>query len=163
MSSPITSQKAFSYFGYMIGTMPPAAIVVKAIANGDGADMSQVLFLVLLLIAGITTGFVGYLTGKYVPGAIIRVKDFALPNRVALYSLIGLAWGAVSGTAGGLFLFIIGAIFAGVVGGIVGAFTVPVVIMLHEALRRGDLIEMKHFLPVAFAITLSLCAFILGF
>ena len=143
--------------------MPPASLAVKAISEGAGTGSSDALFLILLLTAAVVTGMVGYATGRFVPGLIGRVADFRIPNRIAMFSLIGVAWGAVSGAAGGLFLFVIGAIFAGIAGGIVGAITVPILIVFHNALRRGDLIEIKHFLPIAFGLTLSLCALILGF
>ncbi len=163
MIRPIDSRKAFAYFGYMIGTLPPASLAVKAISEGAGTGSSDAIFLILLLTAAVVTGMAGYATGRFVPGLISRVADFRLPNRIALFSLIGVAWGAVSGAAGGLFLFVIGAIFAGIAGGVVGSITVPILILIHDALRRGDLIEIKHFLPIAFGITLSLCALILGF
>jgi len=163
MSCPIDSRKAFAYFGYMIGTMPPAAVAIKAIAAGVGTEASDALFLILLLTAAAVTGMAGYVTGKYVPGWIGRVSNFRLPNRVAMYSLIGMGWGAISGATGGLFLFVIGSIFGGIAGALIGAITVPILIVSYEALRRGEFIELKHFLPVAFGITLSLCAFILGF
>jgi hypothetical protein len=69
----------------------------------------------------------------------------------------------MSGAIGGLFLFIIGAFFAAIAGGIVGSFALPLFIALRAPVRRGDLTELKHFLPIALGITLSLCAFILGF
>jgi len=163
MTAPIDSQKAFAYFGYVIGTMPPAALAMKVVSEGGSAGSSDALFLILLLTAAAVTGMAGYVTGSFIPGLISRVIDFRLPNRIAMFSLIGVAWGIVSGAAGGLFLFVVGAIFAGIAGGIIGAVTVPIFIVCHEALRRGDFIEIKHFLPIAFAITLSLCAFILGF
>ncbi len=163
MVNPIPSRKAFAYFGYMIGTLPPASIALKIIAESSGHDPMTAIFVVLLATAAVVTGMVGYVTGKYVPMMISRVDGFRLPNRIALVSLIGLVWGAVAGAAGGLFLFLIGAIFAGAFGGIIGAITLPVLSAFHQTLRRGDFIEMRHFLPIAFGITLSVCAFILGF
>jgi hypothetical protein len=163
MRSAIDSKKAFSYFGYMIGTMPPATLAMKAIAEGAGNGSSDALFLMLLIVAGTVTGLVGYAMGTFIPASVRLASNLRLPNRIAVYSLIGFAWGAVAGIAGGLFLFIIGAVFGGLAGGAVGSVAVPIFVLSHEALRRGDLVEIKHFLPIAFGITLSLCAFILGF
>ncbi len=162
MTYPIDSRKAFAYFGLMIGSLPPFALVLKIISETMPPSSIPIMFLVLLTAAGVMTGIAGYASARFIPSAIDRVSHFGLPNRIALLTLIGFGWGAVSGAVGGLFLFIVGAIFAGIVGGIIGAVTFPVLVVLFSSLRRGDFIEMKHFLPIAFGITLSLCAFILS-
>ena len=162
MTNPIDSGKAFSYFGLMMGAMPPMAFAIRSIANGSAAEPIEVLFLILIILAGIVAGAVGYISGKLIPAAMTAFRDFRGPNRTAMYGLIGFAWGATAGAAGGIMLFVFGAIFAGIVGGIVGAICVPIFATLHDILRRGDLIEIKHFLPIGFALTLSLCAFILS-
>jgi hypothetical protein len=162
MTNPIDSKKAFAYFGLLIGLMPPFALVFKIISSTVAVERMPVLFLVVLGIAGVTTGVVGYASGQFVPAAISGFGRFRLANQLALFSLVGFVWGAVSGAIGGLFIFIIGAFVAAIAGGIIGALALPVLVAFHTALRRGDLIEIKHFLPIAFGITLSLCAFILG-
>lgn len=162
MTNPINSKRAFSYFGLLIGTMPPFALIFKIISETVAVERIPILFLVLLGTAGVTTGVVGYATGRFVPGAVNGFARFRLANRVVLLSLVGFVWGGFSGAIGGLFIFIIGAFFAAIAGGVIGAVALPVLVALHTALRRGDLIEIKHFLPMAFGVTLSLCAFILG-
>ncbi len=162
MTCPIDLRKAYAYFGLMIGSLPPFALVLRIIGETMPADRIPLMFLLLLTAAGIVTGVAGYASARFIPSALDRISNFRLPNRVALLTLIGFAWGAVSGVVGGLFLFIVGAIFAGIVGGIIGAVTVPILVVFHSALRRGDFIEIKHFLPIAFGITLSLCSFILS-
>ena len=159
MVNPLNSKQVYSYFGYLIGTLPPAAIAMKLSFNPE--PMAG-LFTILIATAGIITGLVGYATGKYIPAAISSVKNFRLPNRIALLSLIGLMWGVVAGAAGGILIFVIGALVAAMVGGFVGAITLPVLVALHQGFRRGDLMETRHFLPIGFGITGTLCALILG-
>jgi len=159
MVNPLSSKEVYSYFGYLIGTLPPAGIALKLSFT---AEPMAGLFVILIATAGIIAGLVGYATGKYIPAAIASVKNFSLPNRIALLSLIGLVWGAVAGAVGGLFLLVVGAIFAAIVGGIIGAGTLPILVAAHQAVRRGDLMEMRHFLPIGFGITFTLCALILG-
>ncbi len=48
MTNPINSRKAFSYFGLLIGTMPPFALVFKIISETIAVERIPVLFLVLL-------------------------------------------------------------------------------------------------------------------
>ena len=162
MTRPIDSRKAFSYFGLVIGSLPPFALVFKIIGETMPAQRIPILFLTLLAVAGIATGVSGYASGRFVPSLVSRVSQFRLPNRLALISLIGLAWGTVSGALGGLFIFLVGSIFGGIAGGVIGAVTLPILVAFHSALRTGDFIEIKHFLPIAFGITLTLCALILG-
>jgi hypothetical protein len=163
MTRPIDSKKAFAYFGLIFGALPPFALVFKIIGETTPFNQAPALFLVLLSAAGVGTGVAGYASGRIVPSMIERIGKVHVANRLALLALTGFAWGAVSGAIGGLFLFIIGAVFGAVVGGTIGAVALPVLVGLRAPLRRGDLVELKHFLPIAFGITLSLCAFILGF
>jgi hypothetical protein len=162
MSAPIDSKKAIGYFGVLIGTLPPFALLLKLVSETSPAGQMDSLFLVLLGIAGVITGLSGYASRKFVSSAVERSSYFRLPNRIAALSVIGLAWGAVSGAVGGLFILVFGSIFGGIFGGAIGAVTLPILIGLQSFVRRGDLVDMRHFLPIAFGITLTLCALILG-
>jgi len=109
------------------------------------------------------SSIVAYKLGRgYVAGALSYVSKFSFPNRIALWAIIGLFWGAISGAAGGLVIVLIGSIFAAIAGGVIGFIAVPIMFALHSSIRVGDLIETKHFLPIAFGVTLSICALILG-
>jgi MFS family permease len=163
MTRPVDSKKAFAYFGLIFGALPPFALVFKIIGETTPYNQSPMLFLVLLSAAGVGTGVAGYATGRIIPSLIERIEKVHVANRLALLALTGFGWGAVSGAVGGLFLFIIGSMFAAIVGGIIGSVALPVLVGLRAPLRRGDFIELKHFLPIVFGITLTLCAFILGF
>ncbi len=163
MTRPIDSRKTFAYFGLIFGALPPAALVFKIIGETMPVEQAPILFLILLSAAGVGTGVAGYASGRFIPSMIERIGKVHVMNRLALLSLTGFAWGAVSGAIGGLFLFIIGSVFAAITGGVVGAVALPVMVGLRAPLRRGDYIELKHFLPIAFGITLSLCALVLGF
>ena len=161
MTRPMDSRQAFGAFGMMISALPPLALVIKILVN-DGVHAATGLLL-LIAAAGTVTGVVALKLGqRYVPGALRSTSGFSVPNRVALWALTGSLWGAISGAAGGLVIFLVGSIFAAIAGGIVGALTVPVMVALLSSVRVGDFVETKHFLPIAFGVTLSICAFILG-
>ena len=154
---------AFGMFGLIFGSLPLLAVSVKLVVGtthevGHGAPLWAVLF----AVAGAVTGITCFALGRVVPSMIGRISDFRLPNRIVLISLIGFCWGAIAGAAGGLFLFAIGAIFGAILGGLAGLLAVPIFVLFHSTVRAGDLIERRHFLPIAFGITLSLCAFLLG-
>lgn len=162
MVRPVDSNKAFAYFGLIVGSLPPFALVFKVIGETIHVERVPVLFLVLLTAAGVGTGVAAYASGRLVASLVGRMGNFHVANRVALLSLTGFAWGAFSGAIGGLFLFIIGSVFAAIIGGMVGSVALPLFVGLREPLRRGDMIEVRHFLPIAFGITFSLCALLLG-
>lgn len=160
MTRPITSQQAFGSFGMMIGSVPPLVAVVK-VSISDGIDPTGILL--LIVAAGMVAGVVGLQFGRsYVPGAMRYISTFSILNRVALWSVLGLVWGTVSGAAGGLVVFLFGSIVGAVLGGIVGAVTVPIIAALFSSVRVGDFIETKHFRPIAFGVTFSVCAFLVG-
>jgi len=162
MSHPIDLRSAYAYFGLMIGIMPLLAWLL-ALCMLRGARGGVPAVLLIFIAAGAVTGIVGYLTGRFVATAVERAGQFRQPNRIMLIVLTGLAWGAVSGAAGGLLIFIVGAIFAAIIGGVIGALCLPVIATLFGLVRKGDLIELKHFLPITLGTTLSVCAFVVGF
>ncbi|NNE98413.1 MAG: hypothetical protein HKN25_05255, partial [Pyrinomonadaceae bacterium] len=71
-------------------------------------------------------------------------------------------WGVLSGGAGGLFIFLIGAVFGAMIGGMVGSVGLSAFAILHRILKRGDLMSRDLFYPLAFGVTFAICALILG-
>ena len=160
MTRPIDSRHAFGYFGLMIGSLPPLAIVLNFLSS-KGYESTGLLL--LIAAAGVVAGIIGFQLGqRFVPGALRYISSFRASGRLHLWIILGLAWGALSGAAGGLVIVLIGSIPGAIVGSMVGAIAVPVMVALHSSVRVGDFIETKHFLPIAFGITLSVCAFLLG-
>ena len=142
----------------MIGSLP-----LLPIAVGLLPAVKHPLAGVLFFLALILTGLAGFGLGRrYVPRAVQYASGFRMPSRLFIWILIGLAWGMLSGAAGGAVILLIGSILGAIIGGVVGAVTVPIMIGLHTLMRAGDFIEAKHFLPIAFGITLPVCALVLG-
>jgi hypothetical protein len=75
---------------------------------------------------------------------------------------LGWFWGMIAGGSGGIVILIVGAFFGAVIGGLVGLFALPVFTIFHRLLKKGELIDRRHFLPLAFGITFIVCGFILG-
>ncbi len=76
--------------------------------------------------------------------------------------LVGVFWGILIGGAGGVIVLVVGAFLGAVIGAAVGGVVLPTFVLFHRLLKRGDLIDRKHFLPLAFGITFVISAFFLG-
>lgn len=162
MKRPLTAEKAFAYLGLTLGSLGPFSIILSFLLEMNRFEPGQALFILLALLATTTTAAVGYATGKTVGRMIVSLRSRSWPTFIALSVLLGIAWGGISGGLGGIFLFVIGGFFGAIIGAMAAGIVLPVFAIAHRLLASGDLIEMKHFLPVAFGSVLTLCAFILG-
>ena len=163
MVRPMESKEVFAWFGFLLGTLPPAVILFKLTWLFEPGDAGiHPVILVLMVLLNITTAVTGFFSGK-VTAILVRKLEKSTPSRIALLApLTGFAWGAACGFAGGIFMFIAGAYVGAVIGGFVGAVALPLFVLFHLLLKRGDLIDRRHFLPAAFGITLTICALVLG-
>ncbi len=160
MSNPLSVEKAFSYFGFLLGTFPPAALFTRFLIDANNVEFWVV---VLLLVVNVVTASAGYLSGKLIGKITFELEKFSWHSMLLALPFLGLLWGIISGGAGGFFIFVFGAIFGAMIGGLVGSVALPAFAIFHRLLKRGDKIENKHFMPLAYGISLVISAFILGF
>ena len=158
MKNPLSLDKTFSYFGLILGTLPPAAMFIRFAIDGH---LEGWIFGVMLII-NLISSVVGFFSGKVIAKAIRYFENLKWSTMILALPFLGLLWGIVSGGAGGIIVFIIGAFFGALLGGIVGGIALPAFTILHRSLKKGEMIELKHFLPIAFGITSIICGFILG-
>ena len=146
-------------FGVAIGTVPTAAILFRLFVL-DSSPNPGVLLLAILATA--VTGLVGYLTAGGTAKALERVLSTSFLRSLLLVPIIGLAWGIISGAAGGLFLFVLGAIVGGAIGGMVAGTALPLFVGLYSLAAEEGEISIKRFLPIAAGISGSAAALFLG-
>src|SRR5215204_838160 len=158
MKNPLSLEQTFSYFGLLLGAFPPVAMFIRFAIDGrvDGWVFG-VMFIINLISA-----VVGFFSGKVVAKIIRFVENSSWSAMLLTLPLIGLLWGALTGAAGGVIVFVFGAFFGAVLGGIVGSIALPFFTVFHRWLKKGESIELKHFLPVAFGVTFIICGYILG-
>jgi hypothetical protein len=162
MQKPLDTEKAYSYFGLMLGLLPPASLILRftidsRIFQSDGAWLVP-----LLLFMNVVSATVGFFSGKFIGRAARQIETYKWWTMLSAAPFLGLLWGMIAGGSGGLVIFIIGAFFGAFIGGIVGAVALPIFAVFHRLLKRGDVIEYRQFLPLALGITLTICSFILG-
>lgn len=161
MRRPLDTSKAFSYFGLMLGTLPPAAIFAKFLSETFNRN-GEVWIIGFILIINIITAVVGYFSGKLVGKMVRDLENYSWLSMTLISVFVGIFWGVMAGGAGGVIVFLFGALFGAVFGAMVGGAALPVFTIFHRLLKKGEMIELKHFLPLAFGITFTICAFILG-
>ena len=159
MRHPIQVDKAFAYFGFLLGTFPPAAFFLKYFLQSNRVEPGIVF---LLIFVNIVCAVVGYFSGKIVGNIVHKLENLSWNLMLVLLPFVGLVWGIITGGAGGIFIFVIGAVFGAIIAAIVGMVAIPAFTIFHRFLKKGDLIERNHFLPIAFGITFVISAYILG-
>lgn len=161
MRHPLDISKTFSYFGLMLGAFSPAAIFAKFLFESS-ARKDEFWVLGFILVMNIMTAFVGYISGKVIGRIVGKSETYSWLKMILLMPFVGILWGIMAGGAGGAIVFLIGAFFGAAFGAMVGAAAIPVFAIFHRLLKKGEMIEFRHFLPLAFGITFTICAFILG-
>ncbi|HMO81679.1 MAG TPA: hypothetical protein PKD24_12895 [Pyrinomonadaceae bacterium] len=159
---PLLTSQAYSLFGLSLGLFPTLAIAIRLLADVQTVSPSFSLISALFVLAAAITGVMGYFLGKRVEKyARIFFEWRALPA-IVLLTLLGAAWGALSGLAGGVFFFVFGAIPGAIIGTVVGGVSLPVFAVLTRLLERDSHVDLRHFAPIAAGITLSICGYILS-
>ncbi len=157
MKNPLSAEKAFAYFGLLLGLFPPAAIFLK-MYNPNVEPGIVVLFVFVNLVCAAT----GYFSGNLIGKMVLKAESYSWNKMLLMLPLIGVLWGIIAGGIGGMFIFVIGAFFGAITAAIVGSIAFPAFTIFHRLLKRGEMIELKHFLPLAFGVALTVSAFILG-
>lgn len=164
MKNPLTNEQAFAYFGFLLGLFPPAAIFAKIFIESDGLQNSEDFWIIfLLMLVNTTSAIVGFYSGKIIGKLVLALENQTWHKMILTLPFLGFLWGIISGGIGGVFLFIVGAVFGGMIGGAVGAVALPVFTVFHRILKCGDKIESKLFIPLALGITLIISTLILGY
>jgi hypothetical protein len=165
MRRPISSQKAYGVLGLALGTFPPAAIFAKIFGNSIwyGRIEEEAFIILLLLFAmNLVCALAGYGMGLVLGKAAFEFERSSWTKMFIMLPLLAIVWGAVTGAAGGLVFFGFGALIAPFFAIPVSLVAFPVFALLHRLLERGSMIDRKHLLPLAFGISLTISAFILG-
>jgi hypothetical protein len=162
MLKPLNSEKAFAHYGLMLGTLPPAAIFFRYLVEVGQRNGVEPWVIMLMTASLLLSAVVGRFSGQVIGSAVRSLEKRSWSSMMLVMPFLGFFWGIIAGGAGGFAIFIIGAFFGAILGGVVGALALPAFVILHRALKRGDMIDQRHFLPLAFGVTLTICSFILG-
>lgn len=160
MRHPLTARRAFALYGMLTGALPPAAIFYKSFSWSNVTSENELLLICALM--NVACAAIGYWFGGALGQSLTDLKRKGW-HRALLGALwLGALWGWCTGSLSGLVFFGIGAIFGAFYGLLGGALAFALFTPLHRLLSRGDMIDARHFWPVACGITAALAALIVN-
>jgi hypothetical protein len=165
MHRPVSTEKAYALFGLLLGTLPPAAIFWRMLGQHLWIKWPFILgsgLFLLLLLMNATCCFVGKWMGARVSRWLDDKYGDSWTWKFFMALTAGICWGIVTGAAGGLPAFGIGAIFGALCAVPVGMLAFPTFALLHRLLARGGMIDARHFWPLACGVVMIITALILG-
>jgi hypothetical protein len=165
MRRPLTTERAYTHLGLLLGALSPAAIFYGFAHYGIEGNpdwWNDGWRCALCLAMNLVCAFVGRRVGAKVGRDMAQEFGACWCRYSGAVVLAALYWGILTGAAGGVLFFGIG--------GFVGAMIAPAVALaalalfapLHRLLARGGMIDARHFWPVACGITLVIAALILN-
>lgn len=167
MRHPVSSEKAYAFLGLLLGALPPTAIFSRVfgygIVRGSFSTVAAgpaLFFLCLLMNLVCCLG--GYAMGSVLSRSALRLERNSWFQMVIVVPLLGAAWGALTGIAGGFFFLGIGAFVGWAFGIPVGFCGFLVFAIIHRTLERGGMIEARHFAPLACGIAAIIASLILS-
>lgn len=132
----------------------------QTIGKNPYNDETWIIF--LLLVVNFVCALTGYYSGRLIGQIVSQIEKLNWTSMLLIAPFIGILWGVMTGAAGGVFIFVIGAFFGAAIASLVGAVALPAFTIFHRFLKKGDVIERDQFLPIAMGITLLISALILG-
>lgn len=163
MRRPLAPQDAYGQLGLLLGIIPPAAIFYSMFNLIRPSEFGTSLgFIALFVLMNVICALVGRGMGRGLGKSAFKIERFSWSAMLLTMPFVGLTWGLVTGFLGGLIFFGLGAIGGVMIAAPVGAIAFTVFAILHRLLERGSLIDSRHFLPLAYGISIAMAAFFLG-
>lgn len=162
MENPWSVEQTFAHFGLLLGIFPPLAMFIKFFSEKGVFRPEDFWIVGVVAIVNLISAVVGYFSGKFIGRIVAELEKLSWTKMILALPFVGIFWGFIAGGAGGIIIFVFGAIFGAILGGAVGGLALPIFTLFHRLLKKGDKIERKHFLPVGFGIAFLISALILG-
>ena len=162
MRHPVPTPKAFALFGMLLGTFPPAAILISLLGDAISRPYFPPGGWLILLCINLICCLAGRYFGFKVSRMISAIERDSWILMLFESLVIGFLWALGTGSAGGLLVFGIGALAGATFATPVGILAFGLFVPLHRLLARGGMIEASHFWPLACGVTMVITAAILG-
>lgn len=160
MRRPLTTVQTYARFGLLLGTLVPAAIFLRLLLLSNPRE--RIVFFILFSIMNGACAMVGWQMGRFT-GRNVEQFEWRGWNRMFFHALgNGIVWGAVTGAAGGLIVFGVGAIVGAAIAIPVGLVAFASFTLLHRLMACGGMIDARHFWPLACGVVLTIASMILS-
>lgn len=160
MRRPLSTERAYAFLGLLLGALPLAAVFFKVF---DRMNSYFQMELFLLLVAMNLMGCVfGRFMGKAISVRVYELERASWHRMIVGTLLLGFVWGIVTGAASGVLLYGIGAFIVPFFTAPLGMVAFTLFTLLHRLLVRGDMIDARHFWPLACGITMFIAALVLN-
>jgi hypothetical protein len=161
MSRPVPTREAFAVLGRLLGLLPPAVIFFRLFRYGIDRELGLFWFVICLAMNAACCG-VGRAAGDYFGRRVDAAERRSWPRTLLSAAGLGLLWGLVTGGAGGVLFFGVGAVVGVAMAAPVGVIAFLLFVPLHRLLARGGMIEERHLWPLACGTVGMTVAAILG-
>lgn len=148
---------AYTVLGWLLGTLPPASILLSLTVSSNHRDLNQILsenslFFVVFFTA--ICSVVGLLSGLTVGAIMMLVRQKSWIWAVLLATFLGFVWAIVTGGLGGILYFVIGGIVGAILAVPVGVFGFMIFAAAHEPLLREEKLRAWHVPALAFGVAI---------
>jgi hypothetical protein len=162
METPRTSAQAYALLGLLLGLLPPAAMFGRFLVSFDFRAKGDWGVLALCVVMNLVCCAVGRAMGLWAGGRAGDPRARASYELVLVAALLGLCWGVVTGAAGGVLVFGIGALAGMMLATPVALAGFVLFAPLHRLLAHGGMIEARHLRPLAVGVAGVIAALILS-
>jgi hypothetical protein len=162
MENPRAPREAYAALGALLGLLPPAAMFGRFLSSFDSRSGKEFWVIVACVVMNAICVAVGRAMGLWVGG---RLGD---PRRHTWHALLLLAaffaclWGVMTGAAGGVLVFGIGAAAGAMLAVPVALAGFLLFAPLHRLSSHGGMIEARHLRPLALGVAGAIAALILS-
>ncbi len=168
MRRPISVERAFALFGLALGTIVPAAIFARMFGYGliNPATPDYVVntgLFMLCLMMNLVCALAGYAMGSTISRTGLKLERSSWIQMLCFLPFLGAFWGLITGLTGGVFFFGIGGIIGPLFAIPVGIVGFTILCILHRLLERGGMIELRHMMPIAMGLAMTMAALVLGY
>jgi hypothetical protein len=164
MRHPLTTERAYEYFGFLLGALPPAAIFYRVwnhiIRPAPGVPTYS--FFIIFFVMNLACCLAGWRMGGRAGWKMKQTLPASRVRRFFKTLAVAFVWAACTGSLGGLPFFGVGSILGAFVAMPIAVAAFLLFAPLHGFLARGGMIDARHFWPVACGITFVISALILN-
>lgn len=157
-----TPAQAYASFGALLGLLPPAAMFARFLTSFDSRNDQGLTLFGFCLVMNLICWGVGRAMGSWAGGKVGDPRGRACYELLPVAAFLGCLWGVVTGAAGGVIVFGIGAVAGAMLAVPVGLAGFLVFAPLHRLLSHGGMIEARHLRPLALGVAGAIAALILS-